>query len=101
MPKLHVTKMALDTLLSVKNESSLIHDIQVCHCDTDPDTCGYRFNTVSLKTLCTLLLNRMHCSNEIVKHNDLEGVVLFKGSNVPLNLQWVNSHPIVKIIMKL
>ena len=55
MPKL-VTEMPLDTLLSVKNESSLIHGIQVCHWGSDPATCVYRF-----------------------KHNDPEGV-LFKGS---------------------
>ena len=50
----------------------MIQSIQVCHWGTDPATCVYRF-----------------------KHNDLKGV-LFKGSNVLWNLQWGDSHPIVK-----
>ena len=64
IPKLHVTEMPLDTLLSVKNESSLIQGIWVGHWGTDPATCVYRF-----------------------KHNDLEGV-LFNGSNVLSKQQW-------------
>ena len=56
VPELHGTEMPLDTLLSVKSESSLIHGIRVCHWGTDPVICVYRF-----------------------KHNDLESV-LFKGS---------------------
>ena len=34
----------------------------------------------------------VHC----FKHNDLESVVLFKGSSVPLKQQWGDSHLIVK-----
>ena len=72
MLNLHVTKMPLDTLLSVKNESSLIHGIRICHWGSDPATCVYRF-----------------------KHNDLKSA-LFKGSNVLSKQQWSDSHPIVK-----